>query len=365
LLFGITLCLGEYMKSLKKSIDIVGRTISKNERPYIIAELSGNHNGDIQRAFTIMEAAKQAGADAIKLQTFTADTITIDHNSADFVIDLPPWKNRTLYDLYQQAHTPWEWHEELFNKGKKIGLTVFSSPFDNTAIEFLESLNPPVYKVASPELVDIPLIENMAATGKPMIISTGMATIEEIEDAVNAAQRGGCDKIILLHCVSSYPTPYDQVNLLNIPELEKRFNLPVGLSDHTLGTAVSVAATALGAVVIEKHLTMSRSEGGVDSTFSIEPAELKKLVNETTIVAQASHGPFFGPKKSEKGALKYRRSLYAVEDIQKNEPFTNINIRSIRPAYGLPPKHLKEILSKTANYLVKRGEPLNWSMINN
>jgi len=350
------------MTTISKSVVIDGRTIQQGERPYIIAELSGNHNGKIERAFDIMAAAKRAGADAVKLQTFTADTITIDHDGPGFVVDLPLWKNRTLYDLYQEAHTPWEWHEAIFAKGCELGITVFSSPFDPTSVDFLESLNAPAYKIASPELVDTPLIECVAATGKPIIMSTGMATLPEIDDAVSAARDGGCRELILLHCVSAYPTPYEQSNLLNIPELAARYGVAVGLSDHTLGTVVPVAAAALGALVIEKHFTISRSDGGVDSSFSLEPDELARLVEETAVSAQASAGYQFGPKESEKRVLKYRRSLYAVEDIGAGECLTELNIRSIRPAHGIAPKHKKQIMGKVARRHIERGEPLSWDM---
>lgn len=345
------------------SVIINGHTIQKGIRPYVIAELSGNHNGRIERAFTIMKAAKQAGADAIKLQTYTADTMTIDHDGAEFIVDLPLWKDRTLYDLYQEAHTPWEWHEAIFAKGRELGITVFSSPFDPTAVDFLESLNVPAYKIASPELVDIPLIEKVAATGKPMIMSTGMGTLEEIEEAVNAAHYSGCKELILLHCVSAYPAPYNEMYLENIAELERKFNVLVGLSDHSLGTAIPVAATALGAVVIEKHVTDSRKKSGVDSAFSLEPTELKKMIEDVDICAKASAGLGFGPKDSEKKNMNYRRSLYVIKDIAKGEIFSNDNIRSIRPANGLAPKYLTEVINKMAKRNIKRGEPLAWSML--
>lgn len=346
-----------------KSIVIDGYTINKGQRPYIIAELSGNHNGDIERAFAIMKEAKKAGADAVKIQTFTADTITLDHDSSDFIVDLPLWKNRTLYDLYQEAHTPWDWHEAIFDKGREIGITVFSSPFDPTAVDFLESLNVPAYKIASPELVDIPLIQKVAATGKPMIMSTGMATLEEIDDAVKAARSSGCKELILLHCISAYPTPYEEANLANIQELAKCFDVYTGLSDHSMGTIVPVAATALGAVVIEKHFTDSRAKGGVDSAFSLEPEELEKLVKDVAICADACGGPVFGPKASEMKNINYRRSLYAVQNIKKGEKFTTDNVRSIRPAFGLKPKHLQQVLSGVSEDDIKKGEPLTWAMI--
>ncbi len=349
--------------SSSRKIVIDGHVIQEGDRPYIIAELSGNHNGKIERAFRIMEAAKQAGANAIKLQTYTADTMTIDHDGPGFVVDLPLWKGRKLHDLYNEAYTPWEWHEALFEKGRELGITIFSSPFDLSAVDFLESMDVPAYKIASPELVDIPLIEYVAATGKPMIMSTGMATLDEIDDAVEAARGSGCDQLILLHCVSAYPAPYAQSSLVNIVELSSRYGVIAGLSDHTLGTVVPVAATALGALVIEKHFTLSRSDGGVDSAFSIEPAELARLVEESGISAMASTGPSFGPKDSEKGVLVYRRSLYAVKDIMEGECLTDNNVRSIRPGFGLAPKYQREVLSKVARRDIVRGEPISWDML--
>lgn len=349
--------------AFQKEIKIDGESIAPGEKPYIIAELSGNHNGSIDRALALIEAAAVAGANAIKLQTFRADTITIDHDGPEFQVNLELWNNRTLYDLYEEAHTPWEWHEAIFKKGKELGITVFSSPFDFTSVDFLESLDAPAYKIASPELVDIPLIERVAGTGKPMIMSTGMATEEEINDAVEAAKRGGCTELILLHCVSSYPAPYEQSYLLNIPELARKFNIPVGLSDHSLGTVVPVAAVSLGACVIEKHFTLNRSEGGVDSAFSIEPEELKKLVEETDICNQTLNGPSFGPKEAEQGVLKYRRSLYVVEDIPEGEKLTTKNVRSIRPGLGLPPKHYSRVIGTTAKRYLSTGEALKWEMI--
>ncbi len=345
-----------------KSVEIDGRIIAQDRPPYVIAELSGNHNGDISRAFDINATEKTAGADAVKLQTFTADTITIDHDGPGFVVDLPLWKGRTLYDLYQESHTPWEWHADIFAKGRELGITVFSSPFDFTSVDFLESLNAPAYKIASPELVDIPLIEYVAATGKPMIMSTGMATLEEIEEAVSAAYAAGCNDLIILHCVSAYPTPFDQSSLLNITDLSNHFGTLVGLSDHSLGTTVPVASVALGARVIEKHFTLSRADGGVDSGFSLEPAELQQLVEGVRISAEASRGPSFGPKNSEKKSILYRRSLYVVQDMKEGECFTGKNVRSIRPGYGLQPKHYSATLGNLANRDIARGEPLAWDM---
>ncbi len=345
------------------SISIDGREIGPGLAPYIIAELSGNHNGDINRALAIVEAAADAGADAVKMQTYTADTLTIDYDGPGFTVDLPLWKNRTLYNLYQEASTPWEWHEALFAKGRELGTTVFSSPFDATAIELLEGLNCPAYKIASPELVDIPLIEKIAATGKPLIMSTGMGTINEINEAVMVARGAGCEHLVLLHCVSAYPASPEDAHLANIGELQSRFGVIAGLSDHTMGTAVSVAAVAMGACVIEKHFTLSRVDGGVDSAFSLEPDELVRLVDETKVAAVACCGPDIGPKEAEKGVLNYRRSLYVVDDIDAGDKFTEQNIRSIRPGFGLPPKHYKSLLGRRASRDVKRGEPLDWAMV--
>lgn len=347
----------------KRDMTIDGRAIGPGHAPYVIAELSGNHNGKIERAFEIMAAAKNAGAHAIKLQTYTADTMTIDFDGPGFVVDLPLWKGRTLYDLYQEAHTPWEWHEALFAKARELGITIFSSPFDATAVDFLEECGAPAYKIASFENTDLPLIEKAAATGKPLIISTGMATMDEIEDAVAAARRAGCGGLCLLHCVTSYPAPLQDTNLANMAVLRERFGVTVGLSDHTLGTVVSVAACAMGASVIEKHFTLSRSDGGVDSAFSLEPQELQDLVKDSHDAAVAVGQPNFGPKESEKASLIYRRSLYAVADIKAGDAFSEANVRAIRPAYGMKPKHFNDIIGQLARHNIKRGTPLTWDMI--
>lgn len=346
------------------SFNINGRVIGPGTSPYIIAEISGNHNGSIERAFAIMEAAREAGADAVKLQTYTADTLTIDHDGDEFIVELPLWKGRTLYDLYKEACTPWEWHEALFAKGQELGITVFSSPFDFTSVDFLEALDCPAYKIASPELVDIPLIKKVAATGKPMIMSTGMATFEEIEEAVCAARSVGCNDIALLQCVSAYPANAKDAGLGNIAKLSNQFGVEAGLSDHTLGTAVSVASVAMGATIIEKHVTLSRADGGVDSAFSLEPDELKKLVEDTRDSAKASRGrSVFGPKESEQGTLVLRRSLYVVEDVAEGQVFTAQNVRSIRPANGLKPKYYDLVLGQTASRAIGRGEALSWEMV--
>lgn len=343
---------------MSRTVSIAGRPIGADHPPYLIAEMSGNHNGDIRRAFQLLEAAKAAGADAVKLQTYTADTITIDHDSADFRIDRGLWAGKTLYALYQEAHTPWEWHRELFAKAHDLSLTIFSSPFDETAVEFLEELDVPAYKIASFEAVDLPLIRRVAATGKPLIISTGMANRDEIQEAVDAARSTGNDDIVLLHCVSGYPTPAAEANLRTLPEMAAGFDAVVGLSDHTMGTAVSIAAVALGACVIEKHFTLRRADGGPDATFSLEPEELAALTNGCRMAWDALGVPGFGRKPSEEANIRFRRSLYVVKDIGAGEPFTRQNVRSIRPGFGLPPKLLPHVLGRRALKALHRGEPL-------
>ena len=346
------------------TISLGQKTIGGGTPPFIVAEMSGNHNGDIQRAIAIVEAAAEAGADAIKLQTYTADTITLDHDGPGFVIEAGPWKGRRLYDLYEEAHTPWDWHPAIFEKAQSLGLVAFSAPFDPTSVKFLESLEAPLYKIASPEIVDLPLIERVARTGKPMIMSTGMANWNEIGEAISAARDAGCEDLVILHCVSAYPTPPCDANLAMIPELAARYQVAAGLSDHSTGTAISVAATALGATVIEKHLTLSRADGGVDSEFSLEPTEFATLVAETRAAFEANGRVFDGPVESEGPSLPFRRSLYAVNPIPAGEAFSSNNVRAIRPAFGLPPKHLPEIIGRQATRDIERGEPLSWSLIN-
>jgi pseudaminic acid synthase len=347
----------------QRTINIAGREIGFGHLPYVIAELSGNHNGDIGRALQLIDAAKEAGADAVKLQTYTADTITIDHSGPGFVIEGGLWNGRRLHELYSEAQTPWDWHPALFDHARKAGLACFSSPFDTSAIEFLETLGAPAYKIASFEIVDTPLIRRAAATGKPIIISTGMATPEEIDDAVAAATEVGTENFALLHCVSGYPTPADEANLARIPALSARYDCPIGLSDHTLGVEVAIASVALGAAVIEKHLTLARSDGGPDATFSLEPNELAALVRGARTAHAALGRADYGRAPSEWSNMIFRRSLYAVKDIPAGEALTADNVRSIRPGYGLPPKHLPEILGRRARKTIPRGTPLAFDLL--
>ncbi len=351
------------MSNEHPSVLIAGRKIGKSHKPYIIAEMSGNHNGDIERAYKIIDAAKEAGADAVKIQTYTPDTITIDHDGPEFFIEEGLWKGRRLYELYDEAHTPWDWHEKIINHGKKVGITIFSSPFDSTAIDMLEDLNVPAYKIASPELIDHELIKKVSATGKPVILSTGMATLIEIEEAIEAARSTGCKDIVVLHCTSAYPTPIEESNLSTIKDIEKKFDLVTGLSDHTMGTAVSTISIAMGASVIEKHFTLDRNEGGVDSNFSLEPKELKQLVIDTNMAWVAIGNPCYTPTKSESSVLKNRRSLYVVKNIKSGEDITRKNIRSIRPGNGMHPKFIDSIIGMKASRDLKFGEPLDDSMI--
>jgi N-acetylneuraminate synthase len=340
------------------TIKIAGREIGFGCPPYLIAEMSGNHNGDIVRALSLIEAASRVGADAVKLQTYTADTITINYKSADFSIDAGPWAGKTLYELYDEAHTPWEWHPILFHRAAELGIAIFSSPFDDSAVDFLEKLNVPAYKIASFELLDLSLVKSVAKTHKPLIISSGMANEQEIGEALEAARSAGANEIVLLHCVSGYPTPTSEINLQMIRTLAHRFEVPVGLSDHTLGTVASTAAVALGACVIEKHFTLAREDGGPDSTFSLEPDEFAELVKNSRMTWDALGQSDFQRPPSETQNRKFRRSLYIVEDIEFGETFTEQNLRSIRPGFGMSPKHLFDVLGKKAAESIKRGTAL-------
>ena len=346
-----------------KAFSIAARKIGPDQPPYVIAELSGNHNGDIRRALRLIEAAKSAGADAVKLQTYTADTITIDHNGPGFTIKGGLWDGRKLHELYREAHTPWDWHPALFEHARKVGITCFSSPFDPSAIDFLETLGAPAYKIASFEIVDTPLIRHAAKTGKPLIISTGMAEKSEIDEATRAARESGKGGFALLHCISAYPAPAEEANLARIPALAARYDCPIGLSDHTLGTEVAVAAVALGAAIIEKHLTLARADGGPDAAFSLEPDELQLLVKGARIAHAAIGRADAERVESEKPNMLFRRSLYAVKDVAAGETLTADNVRSIRPGYGLAPKYLPEILGKRARREIKRGTPMSLDLV--
>ena len=340
------------------NVVIDGCAIGPGHPPYVIAELSGNHNGDIGRALRLIEIAKQMGANAVKFQTYTADTITIDHDGPGFTIEGGLWNGRKLYDLYREAHTPWDWHPALFEHARKVGITCFSSPFDPTAVDLLESLGAPAYKIASFEIVDLPLIRRAARTGRPLIISTGMANLGEIGEGVAAARDAGASEIALLHCTSGYPTPPDEANLATLPHLADAFGTVIGLSDHTPGYAVPVAAVTLGAAIIEKHFTLARADGGPDAAFSLEPQELKALVESCRIAFDAVGHVRYDLSPSEKGNVALRRSIYATSDIAAGEPFTDKNVRSIRPGHGLPPKMLPEIIGKRATAAIARGTPL-------
>jgi N-acetylneuraminate synthase len=333
------------------------------QKPFLIAELSGNHKGDIDRARRMIDAAKAAGADAVKLQTYTADTITLDVDRPEFRLEGGLWAGRTLYELYQEAHTPWDWHPALFAHAAEIGIPIFSSPFDPTAIDLLESLGAPAYKIASFELVDLPLIEKAARTGKPLIMSTGMASLGEVAEAVAAARVAGNDNICLLHCVSGYPTPVEDCDLRTIPHLAQAFDVAAGLSDHTMGVAVPVAAVALGAVVIEKHFTLARADGGPDAAFSLEPAEFRAMADACAAAHAALGSISYALKPSEAGGRSFRRSLYVTADVAAGEMLTGANVRSVRPGLGLPPKHLPDVLGRRATRDLTRGEPLDWTML--
>ena len=342
---------------------INNRNIGKDYPPYIVAELSANHNGDINRAKEIIKMSKESGADAIKIQTYTADTMTIKCQKEDFQINSGLWKGYNLYDLYKWAETPFEWHKELFDYAKSIDITCFSTPFDESAVDLLEDLNSPAYKIASFEVIDIPLIRYVAQTKKPMIISTGMANFDEISEAVSAAKESGCNDLALLHCVSSYPAPEDVYNLRTITDLKKKFNTLVGLSDHTLGINVALASIPLGSCIIEKHVTLSRDDKGPDSEFSLEASELKALCNGSESIWKSLGKVNYELNEVEKSSIKFRRSIYAISDIKKGDLITASNIKRIRPGYGLSPKYFDELVDKTAKVDIARGTPISWDLI--
>lgn len=348
-------------------IHIAGKIIGLSCRPFIIAEMSGSHNQSLDRALAIVEAAASAGAHALKLQTYTADTITLDLPNDEFFISDPEslWQGNSLYRLYQQAYTPWEWHEPIFERCRELGIIPFSTPFDETAVDFLESLHVPMYKIASFENNHLPLIEKVAKTGKPVIVSTGMATVGELDDLVRTVRKAGNDNIILLKCTSTYPAAPADTNIRTITHLRELFGCQVGLSDHTLGVGVAVASVALGATVIEKHFTLRRSDGGVDAAFSMEPEEMRQLVTETERAWLSLGKVTYGPSEKELASLKFKRSLYVAEDMQEGEAFTESNLRVIRPGFGLPPKYYHELLGKRVRRAVRKGTPATWELLTN
>ncbi|WP_186580813.1 pseudaminic acid synthase [Aquibacillus kalidii] len=342
-------------------IELEGRSIGRNSKPFIIAEMSGNHNKSLERALKIVEEAAKAGVDALKIQTYTAETMTLNSEKSEFIISDYGniWKGESLFELYKKAYTPWEWHKPIFDRARELGMIPFSTPFDETAVDFLEELDVPLYKIASFENNDLPLIRKVASTGKPMIISTGMATIAELDETVSEARKAGCNELILLKCTSTYPASPMNSNISTIPHMKDLFNCQVGLSDHTLGTGVAVASVALGATVIEKHFTLSREDGGVDSTFSMEPDEMSQLVTETEKAWQAIGAITYGPTEAELNSLKFRRSIYVTKDIKAGESFTKDNIRVIRPGYGMKPKYFDKVLGRVATKDICAGSPLS------
>lgn len=346
------------------SIKIKNKIIGLEEKPFVIAEMSGNHNQSLERALSIIEAAANCGADAIKIQTYTADTMTIDLTEKEFMVSDKQalWGGQSLYKLYQQAYTPWEWHKPMLEHARKHGILLFSTPFDISAVEFLESLDMPLYKIASFENTDLPLIRKVASTKKPLIISTGMASIAEIDEAVRCAQQAGCREIVLLKCTSAYPAPVENCNVATISHMREMTGCLTGISDHTLGIGASVAATALGACVIEKHFTLSRAEGGVDAAFSLEPEELRSLVVESALAKKAVGRVSYGLNQAEKDNLVFRRSLYITENLKAGDTVSKSSLRSIRPGYGLPPKWLDMLLGRKVKNDVKKGTAVTWDL---
>ena len=346
-------------------ITIAGKKIGLNHPPFVIAEMSGNHNQSLERALEIVEAAAKTGVHALKIQTYTPDTMTLDLDEREFHISDPEslWAGTSLYKLYGKAYTPWEWHKPIFDRAKELGMIAFSTPFDDTSVNFLEKLDVPCYKIASFENTDLPLIRRVAATGKPLIISTGMASIAELDDTVKAAREAGCKDLVLLKCTSTYPAIADNTNILTIPHMRELFVCEVGLSDHTMGVGVSVASVALGATVIEKHFTLNRADGGVDSLFSMEPSEMAQLVQETERAWQAMGQISYGATEAEKKSLVFRRSLYIVKDLKAGDVLTSDNIRAIRPGFGLATKYLDVVLGKSVNKDIKRGTAISWDLL--
>lgn len=348
-----------------QDITIAGKRIGRGHPPFVIAEMSGNHNQSLDRALEIVEAAARSGAHGLKIQTYTPETMTLDLDEREFHIGDPNslWTGTSLYKLYGEAYTPWDWHKPIFDRARALGMIPFSTPFDDTAVTFLEDLNVPCYKIASFENTDLPLIRRVAATGKPLIISTGMASVAELDETVRAAREAGCKDLILLKCTSTYPATAGNTNILTIPHLRELFDCEVGLSDHTMGVGVSVASVALGATVIEKHFTLARADGGVDSTFSMEPAEMAQLVQETERAWQALGTISYGPTDAEKKSLQYRRSLYVTKDLKAGDVLTMQNIRAIRPGLGLPTKYLEALLGRTVKHDTVRGTAVSWQML--
>ena len=350
---------------MQNGFKIADRPIGRGHAPFIIAEMSGNHNQSLERALEIVEAAAKTGAHALKIQTYTPDTMTLDLDEREFHISDSKslWAGTSLYKLYGEAYTPWEWHQPIFDRARELGIIAFSTPFDDTAVDFLETLDVPCYKIASFENTDLPLVRRVAATGKPLIISTGMATVAELDETVRTAREAGCQDLVLLKCTSTYPASAENTNILTIPHMRELFGCEVGLSDHTMGVGVSVASVALGATVIEKHFTLNRADGGVDSTFSMEPDEMAQLVLETERAWQALGHVGYGPTDAEKKSIQFRRSLYVVQDMKAGDVLTRENLRAIRPGLGLPPKYFEQVLGKAVKQDIQRGTALEWGLI--
>lgn len=346
-----------------KSIRIAGRSISESEPPYVIAEVSANHNGSLDTALNLISLAKAAGADAVKIQTYRADTMTLDAHGEDFLIQGGLWNGRRLFDLYEEAHTPWEWHRSMFDHARAVGITLFSTPFDSTAVDLLEQLGAPAYKIASFEVTDLPLIHKVASTGKPVIISTGLANEQEIEEAIAAAREGGCEEIAILHCVSAYPADPNEYDLKTIPDMRRRFGLVTGLSDHTIENTTAIAAVALGACIVEKHFTLDRTAGGPDDSFSLEPDQLADLCKGVMTAWRSLGRASYQIRPGERGNLKFRRSLYVTRDVKRGDLVDASNVRAIRPGFGLPCKHLHQVMGGRFTEDVPFATPLRWELV--